>query len=83
MTHSSPTLSRPLATQGPPRSPVVRRRHVVLSKLVVRHAVGLTTLVGAGAAVLLQTGIDAVIAAVVVILPTAVVAIRGRDPLAE
>jgi hypothetical protein len=56
---------------------------VVLSKLVVRHAVGLTTLVGAGAAVLLQTGIDAVIAAVVVILPTAVVAIRGRDPLAE
>jgi hypothetical protein len=83
MTHLSPTLSRSLSTHGPPRGSVVRRRHVVLSRLILRHVVGLATLAGVGTAVLLRAGMDAVIAALVVLLPTAAVAFRGRDPLAD
>lgn len=83
MTSSSHTLARSVATHGPFRSGVVRRRHVVLSKLILRHVVGLTTLAVVGTAVLMRAGTDAVIAGLVVLLPMAVVAVRGRDPLAE
>jgi hypothetical protein len=85
MTHPAHTLE-PLRTPAPglrEPSQSVRRRHLVRARLAVRHAVGLTAVIGSGAAVLLRGGGNAILAAAIVLIPTVVVAVRKRDPLAQ